>query len=140
MPATKDGRYFANAQVARAHDRGGAMPRPKPMQKRDNDMPGGEKGGEKGADHGGIAKVETIVHHQDGHKERAEHSSPEEASSHLQALSGGAPDGQQDGQQDAQGEVDCPECHGEDPHCPMCDGTGKVPAGEEGEQDEQQQY
>jgi hypothetical protein len=133
MPPTKDGRYFANAQVARAHDRAGAMPRPKPMQKRESETPGGGHD----ADHGGIAKVETIVHHQDGHKERAEHSSPEEASSHLQALSGGDPDGQQDGQQDGQGEVDCPECHGEDPHCPMCDGTGKVPAGEESDDTEE---
>jgi hypothetical protein len=130
MPVSKDGHYDMNPQRARARE---GMPRPKPLKKEPE-----TRGGGRDADHGGIAKVETIVHHHDGHQEHQEHGSAAEAADHLQSLPQDDANGMA-GDADEGAEVECPECHGQDPHCPMCDGTGKIPASEE-EQGEQETY
>jgi len=122
MPTTKDKRFYGNAQRARAHDAAASMPAPRPMRK---DRPDSDSG-----DHGGVAKVETIVHHQDGHKERQAHGSAGEAADHLQSLEAEPLD-----LEDAKGEEPCPDCDGHDPNCPTCGGTGMVPKSDHDQDD-----
>jgi hypothetical protein len=132
MPMAKNGKFYGNAQVARAHDNAKMPPVPPMRQK-----PEGAQSGSSEDEHGGVAKVETIIHHKDGHKERTEHASTAEAADHLTS---GDEQSTEMGDEHAGGEMEpCPECHGHDPNCPLCQGTGEVPKGSASEQSSEQE-